>query len=154
MKRRNFVQSVISRQYDDPAINIQHISEDDEPSEATGGLIPAIEGPSTSTATGAGGLSSRPSGARAGLIPAIEGPSTSIATGVGGLSSRSDFRTYNKKGKNQFVLAPHRFNKPLVSNEKTMRRLSNTPKVEEEKQDDAEEEDDAGEEVEEVVEEE
>ena len=67
MKRRNFIESVISRQYDDPAINIQHISEDDEPSEATGGLIPAIEGPSTSTATGAGGL-----------------------------SSRSDFRTYNK----------------------------------------------------------
>ena len=64
MKRRNFVESVISRQYDDPAINIQHISEDDEPSEATGGLIPAIEGPSTSTATGAGARGGMSSGSQ------------------------------------------------------------------------------------------
>ena len=154
IKTRNFVQSIINRQYQDPSINVRHIpSDDDEPSTYTGGLsrasglIPAIEGPSTSTATGApptsymsistgtgatGGLSSA-----SGLIPAIEGPSTSTATGVPPLSymsSGSDFKTYNKNKKGKWLLARDRFNKQLVSNEITVRGLSNTPKAEEEKE--------------------
>ena len=163
IKTRNFVQSIINRQYADPSINIRHLPapDDDEPSTSTGtgatgglssgsGLIPAIEGPSTSTDTGApptsymststvtgatGGLSSA-----SGLIPAIEGPSTSTATGVPPLSymsSGSDFKTYNKNKKSKWpkwLLARDRFNKQLVSNEITVRGLSNTPKAEEEKE--------------------
>ena len=116
IKTRNFVQSIINRQYQDPSINVRHIpaSDDDEPSTYTGGLSRA-----------------------SGLIPAIEGPSTSTATGVPPLSymsSGSDFKTYNKNKKGKWLLARDRFNKQLVSNEITVRGLSNTPKAEEEKE--------------------
>ena len=137
IKTRNFVQSIINRQYEDPSINIRHLPPPiDDPSINISHLPPAIEGPSTSTATGV----------------APSGPDAKATQAVQSIPARyehNDFRRHVKKKKN-WVPVRDRFDKPFVSNEKTIKALTTfvTPKVEElEKEDEEGEEGEEGEET-------